>query len=63
VYTSTPLDCVGLVHGLVAISTAQFGNWPDMAVNVIIVVTPVINPSDSQLVATDWSSRYDLPLM
>jgi hypothetical protein len=34
-----------------------------MAVNVNIVVTPVINPSDSQLVATEWSSRYDLPLM
>ncbi len=41
---------------------AQFGDWPDMAVNVNIVITPVITPSDSQLVAAEWSSWYDLPI-
>jgi hypothetical protein len=41
---------------------AQFGDWPDMAVNVNIVIIPVIASSDSQLVAAEWSSRYDLPI-
>jgi hypothetical protein len=41
----------------------QFDDWPDMAVNVVnIVITPVITPSDSQLVAAEWSSRCDLPI-
>jgi hypothetical protein len=41
---------------------AQFGDWPDMAVNVNIVIIPVIASSDSQLVAAEWSSRYDFPI-
>jgi hypothetical protein len=41
----------------------QFGDWPYMADNVVnIVNTPVITPSDSQLVAAEWSSRCDLPI-
>jgi hypothetical protein len=61
VSTLTPLDCIGL-----PISMAPFDNWPDMALNVNmnlnIVITPVITPSDSQLVAAEWSSRFELPV-
>jgi hypothetical protein len=58
VSTSTPIDCAGLPTAMI-----QFDDWPDMAVNVVnIVITPVITPSDSQLVAAEWSSRCDLPI-
>ncbi len=57
VSTSTPLDCVEL-----PMSVAQFGDWPDMAVNVNIVITLVITPSDSQLDQLLFIIRCPLPL-
>ena len=59
VSTSTPLDCIGL-----PMSRAPFADWPDIGLNVArnVNVNVVITPSDSQLVAAEWSSRFELPV-
>jgi len=43
---------------------APFADWADIGLNVArnVNVNVVITPSDSQLVAAEWSSRFELPV-